>query len=195
MSKIEICRTPKTVARFEKVSREFYDRATANVDTGIDFLYGKDNCTKNILPYDDLIIPKRATRFSAGYDFYSPMDLVIPPKKREIIPTFIKCKIDTDCVLVICPRSGFALKNEVMLTNTVGIIDADYYNSVSDTITNEGNILICISNLSSTNSITLSKGERFCQGLFLPYFSAMNDDNEELMNSVRQGGAGSTGND
>ncbi len=139
---------------------------------------------KNKEYYNDIILPKRATEGSAGYDFYLPYDIKINPGETLAIESNIRCKINSDYVLLIFPRSGLGIKYKLSLDNTVGIIDSDYYYAL-----NEGHIIISMTN-HSDKTLSLKKGERFCQGIFLKYGITTDDETS----SKRSGGFGSTGN-
>ena len=127
-------------------------------------------------------MPYRATKGSAGYDFYSPVDITLKPNEIAKIPTGIRCRIDDSFVLQIYPRSSLGFKYQMCLLNTVGIIDSDYYNA-----DNEGHIIIGIVNR-GTKDLTINKGDRFVQGIFTKYFLAVEDDDKQ----ERHGGFGST---
>ena len=136
--------------------------------------------------YYDIRLPKRATEFSAGYDFYPPYhyDVIIPPGQTKKIPTGIRMKLDNDKVLLIAPRSGLGFKYRLQLDNTIGVIDADYYNS-----DNEGHIWIKVTNDSKEDkTVTIKSGEAFAQGIIMQYFKTEDDD----ASGVRNGGFGST---
>ena len=135
--------------------------------------------------YDSIQIPKRATVGSAGHDFCLPFNISIPSKCSLTIPTGIRCEfLNDDYVLNIYPRSGLGFKYGIKLKNTVGIIDSDYYYS-----DNEGHIMVKLHNPEEErNTFELNSGQAFCQGIFLPYGVA---DEEEVTN-VRNGGFGST---
>ena len=92
--------------------------------------------------YGRVVLPKRATIGSAGYDFVTPVDIRLAPGGSMVVPTCIKCELDLDKVLQIYPRSGLGFKFKTRLANTVGIIDADYYNNES----NEGHIKVKVCN-------------------------------------------------
>ena len=129
-------------------------------------------------------LPKRATKGSAGYDFFAPFDFEIPPRCTIKIPTGIKVQLDDDKMLSIYPRSGLGFKYKMQLYNTVGIIDSDYYYS-----DNEGHIWCKFYNDSPDGkTIAIKKGEAMCQGVILQYFKVA-DDNAD---GVRNGGFGST---
>ena len=109
----------KRVAKFEKVSKEQFVKDWQHEFMGSEEWAG--------MVYDRIKLPQRATKFSAGYDFFSPLDFTLEPGKTIKIPTGIRCGMNIDWVLQCYPRSGLGFKYREMLSNTVGIIDADYY--------------------------------------------------------------------
>ena len=134
---------------------------------------------------DNIQLPKRSTKYSAGYDFFAPYDIEVPPCKSVIIPTGVKCAMKEGWVLLIVPRSGFGFKTGVSLCNTVGVIDSDYYNNKN----NEGHILVRLENHSVLEKpLYIKKGQAFCQGIFVPYGITLDDN----VLDERQGGFGST---
>lgn len=134
--------------------------------------------------YDNLKIPKRATKGSAGYDFYLPFDMSLKPGESVKIPTGIRVKIDEGWVLKLYPRSGLGFKFRLQLNNTVGIIDSDYFNS-----DNEGHIYAKVTNDSNEGkTIELKAGDAFMQGIFVEYGITFDDEAE----GIRNGGFGST---
>ena len=142
----------KRVAEFLKVSFEQFAE-------GYRDSFGE--CDEKLIRevYDSLKLPRRATRGSAGYDFFAPIDLSLEPGKTVKIPTGIRVKIATDGVLKCYPRSGLGFKYRLQLNNTVGIIDSDYY--MSD---NEGHIFAKITNDSKEGkSVNIPAGTGFMQ--------------------------------
>jgi len=134
--------------------------------------------------YEQLELPKRATKGSAGYDFFAPFAFSLPPGETIKIPTGIRCKMNMDWVLKVYPRSGLGFKYRLQLNNTVGIIDSDYYNS-----DNEGHIFIKLTNDSNEGkTVEVSTGSGFAQGIFLQYGITVDDDAD----GERNGGFGST---
>lgn len=134
--------------------------------------------------YAEIRLPKRATKGSAGYDFYAPFDFRLAPGETMKIPTGVRVRMDEDWVLHIYPRSGLGFKYRLQLNNTVGIIDSDYYNS-----DNEGHIFIKLTNDSNEGKLLeVVKGSGFAQGIFLEYGITVDDEAE----GVRNGGFGST---
>ena len=134
--------------------------------------------------YNDILLPKRATLGSAGYDFFSPLDFTLNPGETIKIPTGIRCFIEDGYVLSLYPRSGLGFKYRIQLNNTVGIIDSDYYNAL-----NEGHIMIKLTNDSNEGKVlNVKKGEGIAQGIFTEYFVTYDDETE----GIRVSGFGST---
>jgi len=132
--------------------------------------------------YNFIILPKRATMGSAGYDFYSPKSFTLSPNETIKIATGIRAKIENGWVLQVFPRSSLGFKYKLKLDNTVGIIDADYFNA-----DNEGHIFIKITNCGK-EQLVIEQGKAFAQGIFIP-FGITVDDNAI---AERKGGIGST---
>lgn len=133
--------------------------------------------------YSNIQIPVRATKNSAGYDFVSPTDALIPSRQKRIIRTGIRVQMDSSSVLLILPRSSMGIKKGITLANTCAVIDADYFDA-----DNEGHIMICLYN-NSDNDVFIKAGERIAQGIFLVYGITRDDTADH----VRTGGIGSTG--
>ena len=156
-----------SIARFMHVSEEQY-AASAPADA---------------LPVANIPLPRRATAGSAGYDFICPADVTLQPGDAITIATGIRCEMQPGWVLMLFPRSGLGFKHQVRLANTVGVIDSDYFRAA-----NEGHIMVRIVN-GGGHAVSIAKGERFCQGVFLPHGLA----EEETVLADREGGFGSTG--
>ena len=135
----------------------------------------------------EIILPKRATIYSAGYDFCSPEKLVIKPKETVKIFTDIKAKMFDYEVLTLHIRSSIGIKKNLMLANCTGIVDSDYYSNPD----NDGNIIIALYNYGIKIEI-IEKNERVMQGIFTN-FNITTDDNEKILLKQRNGGVGSTG--
>ena len=132
----------------------------------------------------DIILPQRATSYSAGYDFFCPEQTVFAPYEKKQVATYVKAYMQKEEHLQLHIRSSLALKRHLRLVNGVGIIDSDYYNNED----NEGHIFIALENCSD-QTVIIEKGERFVQGIFLPYLVTDTDD----VSRQRNGGLGSTG--
>ena len=164
----------KRVARFEKVSFEQFQ-------SGFDGEFSLEEIKEM---YDNLQLPKRATKGSAGYDFFAPFEITLAPGQTVKVPTGVRAYMEDGWVLKLYPRSGLGFKFRLQLNNTVGIIDSDYYYS-----SNEGHIFAKITN--DTNEervVNIKKNTGFIQGIFLEYGITYDDETEE----IRDGGFGST---
>ena len=166
----------KRIAKFEKVSYEQFEK---------DYIDCFGETSENIREiYDGIKLPKRATTGSAGYDYYSPIDLKLKPGETVKIPTGIRCRMENGWVLMNYPRSGLGFKYRLQLNNTVGVIDSDYYGS-----SNEGHIMSKMTNDSNEGKVVeIKKGTGFIQGIFMEFGICEDDD----VDAVRDGGFGST---
>ncbi len=142
-----------------------------------EFLSAYENAT-----IKDVILPKRATVGSAGYDFFAPFSFSLKSGETIKIPTGVRVKINPGWVLCIFPRSSLGFKYRLTLNNTVGIIDSDYF--FAD---NEGHIFIKMTNCGDTE-LSVEKGKAFAQGVFMPFGITVDDD----ATGERTGGMGST---
>ena len=135
----------------------------------------------------DINLPIRKTKYSAGYDIEAAEDVVIPSFKKgdnpTLIPTGLKSYMEDDEVLYLYNRSSNPKKKGLVLANSVGVIDKDYYNNPD----NEGHIMFAFYNIKDED-ITIKKGEAIGQGVFAKYL-VTDDDNAQ---GVRTGGFGST---
>ena len=129
-------------------------------------------------------LPVRKTAQSAGYDIESGEDVDLRPGKVTLVKTGLKAYMGHDEYLALFIRSSMAIKHGLVLINSTGIIDADYYNNED----NEGHIMAAIYNTSS-EVFHIGKGDRVAQGIFCHYL-VTDDDKAE---GVRKGGVGSTG--
>lgn len=154
----------KKIAQFFKVSKEEYLKS------------GTEEA------FNSVILPKRATSGSAGYDFFAPESFSLTPSETIKIATGVRVKIDECWVLKIYPRSSLGFKYRLRLDNTVGIIDSDYFNA-----DNEGHIFIKITNCGD-KPLCIEKGKAFAQGIFIEYGITVDDD----CSTTRTGGIGST---
>ncbi len=167
----------KRIAQFYKVSFEQFKEGYQDA-----FGEGKEQDIRRI--YDEIKLPKRATRGSAGYDFYAPVSIRLKPGGTIKIPAGIRVKMDEGWVLKCYPRSGLGFKYRLQLNNTVGIIDSDYFYS-----DNEGHIFAKITNdTKEGKTVCINAGEGFMQGIFVEYGITRDDETVE----IRNGGFGST---
>ena len=166
--------------KFEPVSQAEYNKVVTEEFTA-------KNGVIDYQSYEQLQIPKRATKGSAGYDFFSPISFVLKPGQTIKIPTCMKSQLGLGNVLMLFPRSRFGFKYRMQLDNTVGVVDQDYYNNES----NEGHIFIKVTNDSKTDkTLVVNKGDAFAQGIIMAY--GVTDDDSVV--ATRTGGMGSTSN-
>lgn len=178
------------IAKFEKVSYERFEKDWLDTFYRISKTsIGVEEIKKEIKEiYDNIKLPKRSTIGSAGYDFFAPKHFELYHNEVIKIPTGIRCSVEEDWVLMMYPRSGQGFKYGIHLSNSVGIVDSDYYYA-----DNEGHIFVKLVNDSiltehDFNHFSVAAGQAFCQGIFLPY-GVTEDDNAT---GVRSGGFGST---
>lgn len=135
----------------------------------------------------DFNLPVRKTEKSAGYDFECIEDIEVPPykfgDKPILVPTGIKCQMEDDEFLMLVNRSSNPKKKNLVIPNSMGIIDADYYGNED----NDGHIMFAFYNV-GTETVKIEKGYGMGQGIFIKY-GTTNDDNAS---GTRQGGFGST---
>ena len=154
---------------------------------------GFEVCSKYINA--NINLPIRKTKCSVGYDIASAEDINIPPiyslwtKGLEVKPTLIKTGIKSffneDEVLILANRSSNPLKKGLVMANSIGIIESDYYNNIS----NEGELMYAFYNFFPF-AISIKKGETIGQAYFQKFLTIDNDNAQ----GIRTGGFGSTEN-
>jgi len=163
----------RRIAKFHKVSAAQFEAAWQDT-------FGESGAAV----YETIRLPARATKGSAGYDFYTPCAIHLAPGETVKIPTGIRAEMEEDWVLKLYPRSGLGFKYRLQLNNTVGIIDSDYFYS-----NNEGHIFVKMTNATNEGKvIELEAGDGFMQGIFIEYGITVDDAAE----GIRNGGFGST---
>ena len=132
-------------------------------------------------------LPIRKTKYSAGYDIEAAEDCIIPAFKPGQAPTLVKTGLKAymkdDEYLMLCNRSSNPKKKGLILANSIGIVDKDYYGNED----NDGHIMFAFYNIKDED-IEIKKGDRIGQAIFTPYLVADND----TANGERNGGFGST---
>ena len=167
----------RRIARFHKASPQQFLSAMEEVFPG----YSREEVMEIHVA---IRLPERATKGSAGYDFFSPVAFSLMPGASIKVPTGIRAEMEEGWVLKLYPRSSLGFKYRLQLNNTVGIIDSDYFYS-----DNEGHILAKITNDSrEERTVEIQAGMGFMQGIFLEYGITMDDD----ARGIRNGGLGST---
>ena len=132
-------------------------------------------------------LPIRKTKYSAGYDVEAAEDTVIPSFKKGMAPTLVKTGIKAymqdDEMLLLYNRSSNPKKKGLILSNSVGVVDKDYYGNED----NDGHIMFAFYNIKEEDTV-IKKGECIGQAIFQKYF--LTDD--DVAEGIRNGGFGST---
>lgn len=129
------------------------------------------------------LLPSRGTEHAAGYDLKAAETITIMPNEIKLIPAGVKAYMQPTEVLFLFDRSSNPKKKGLVLINSVGVIDSDYYNNEG----NEGLMFAQMKNITD-KPITVNKYDRIIQGVFAPFLIADND----VTGGVRKGGFGST---
>lgn len=132
----------------------------------------------------DVILPSRSTQDSAGYDFRSLETYTLKPHESHVFPTGVKAEMEKGEVLYLFIRSSIGIKKGILLSNSVGVIDSDYFENEK----NDGHIMIALTNISE-EEVLIQKGDKIAQGVFMKYL--VTDDDASI--GTRKGGIGSTG--
>ena len=136
---------------------------------------------------ENINLPVRKTKYSAGYDIEAAEDTLIPSFKKGMAPTLVKTGLKAymqdDEMLLLYNRSSNPKKKGLILSNSVGVVDKDYYGNPD----NDGHIMFAFYNIKDED-ITIKKGEAIGQAIFQKYLVVDNDAAE----GNRMGGFGST---
>ena len=132
-------------------------------------------------------MPVRKTKFSAGYDIEAAEDCVIPAfrlgQKPTLVKTGLKAYMQEDEYLMLCNRSSNPFKKGLVLANSIGIIDADYYGNPD----NDGAFMYAFYNMFDKD-VEIKKGDVIGQAIFKKYEIIDGD----IAEGERVGGFGST---
>ncbi|HEL2195614.1 dUTP diphosphatase [Streptococcus suis] len=133
---------------------------------------------------DENLLPKRETAHAAGYDLKAAETVSLEPGEIKLVPTGVKAYMQANEVLYLYDRSSNPRKKGLVLINSVGVIDGDYYGNPA----NEGHIFAQMRNITE-ETVVVETGERIVQAVFAPFLLADGDQAD----GVRTGGFGSTG--
>lgn len=132
-------------------------------------------------------LPVRKTKHSAGYDIEAAEDCIVPAFKPGQKPTLIKTGLKAYCqpdeFYMLCNRSSNPGKKGLVMANSVGIIDSDYYCNQD----NDGHFMFAYYNFFD-HDVEIKKGDVIGQAIFMKYL-VTDDDNAQ---GERTGGFGST---
>lgn len=132
-------------------------------------------------------LPVRKTKYSAGYDVEAAEDVIIPSFKKGMKPTLVKTGIKAymadDEVLILANRSSNPSKKGLVMANSIGVIDKDYYGNPD----NDGHFMFSFFNIKDED-IEIKKGDAIGQAIFQKYLIA----DDDVASGERIGGFGST---
>lgn len=135
----------------------------------------------------DINLPIRKTKYSAGYDIEAAEDIIVPSFKKGMNPTLVKTGLKAymqdDEVLLLYNRSSNPKKKGLVMANSVGVIDKDYYGNQD----NDGHIMFAFYNIKDED-VEIKKGDAIGQAIFQKYL--VTDDDSAA--GERMGGFGST---
>ena len=135
----------------------------------------------------DIHLPVRKTKLAAAYDVEAAEDVVIPAfklgQKPFLVPTGLKAYCNEDEFYLLFNRSSGPGKRGLVLANSVGVVDADYYGNES----NDGHLFFAFYNFFD-HDVKINKGDAIGQVVFQKFLLVDNDTAE----GVRTGGFGST---
>lgn len=126
--------------------------------------------------------PSYANDKAAGLDVRSNTDVIIHSGQVVDIETKLAMQIPKGHFGMLVARSGLAFKHQIKLINDIGIIDEDYRNDIGVRLVNEGK-----------DSYEIKAGDRIAQLLIIPYIQVPLLYVDELEQTERKGGFGSTG--
>jgi dUTP pyrophosphatase len=133
----------------------------------------------------DLALPAYATEGAAGMDLVAAVaePMVIAPGTRALVPTGLKIAVPAGFEAQVRPRSGFALKQGLIVPNSPGTIDSDY----------RGELQVILMNLGA-DPVRIERGTRIAQLVFAPVIRARWSPSASLPPTARgAGGFGHTG--
>ncbi len=181
------------MAKFEKVSK------FAEVDINLPVRKTAHSAGYDFEVAEDIVIPSYNTHVTSMTRAWLKDSTLLPgapltldqavtitkqtKAKPTLVSTGMKCQLDPGTYLELSVRSSCPLKYWLIMGNSVGIIDADYYNNPD----NEGEIFFQMINLSPYD-IQLKKGDIIGQGIIKPYLVTEDD----AADGERVGGFGST---
>lgn len=129
------------------------------------------------------LAPRKAHADDAAYDLHSRTDLELEPMTSTLVPTGLFLELPVGYEAQIRPRSGLALKHDIMLTNSPGTVDAGYRGEVGVIVYNGGK-----------TPFPVHRGDRIAQMVIAKLAEVELEEAETLSDSQRGiGGFGSTG--
>lgn len=132
----------------------------------------------------NLPLPQYHSSGAAAFDFVARETTIIGPKTIGLVPGNVIVKVPEGYALLVLPRSSMPKKKSLVFPHSIGLIDQDYHGPKDE-------IFIQVFNTSDT-PVTIDRGERIAQGLFVKIERAAWHEVEDHGAETR-GGFGSTG--
>lgn len=144
-------------------------------------MMNKDLVREEFLENPDLLLPKRATKGSAGYDLKYPYNksVILNPGDSCIVDSFVKIILPEGYRADMFVRSNLGIKKHIVLSNGTGIIDSDFKESIK----------IPLINIGTEEQYILSSADTRIVQIVLNKYELTDDDDA---NGERTGGIGST---
>ena len=138
-------------------------------------------------------MPERANPTDAGLDLRCKSTTTLKTGVRTLVGTGVSVKVPRGYVGLLFPRSSLS-KSGISMTNSVGVIDADYRGEILASLIFNGTVGDNYNN----PSIDIPAGERIVQLVIVPILTispeVMEWDDETWFDTKRgAGGFGSTG--
>ena len=130
-------------------------------------------------------LPEYQTPGAAGFDLAASEDVVVAPHAIALVPTGLVIAVPDDYFLGVFARSSTPLRRGLIVSNGVGVIDADYCGTTDE-------IKIQVLNVIG-DPVTIRAGDRIAQGLFIPVARAWWDETNDDLRAGSRGGFGATG--
>ena len=130
-------------------------------------------------------LPEYQTPGAAGFDLAASEDVVVAPHAIALVPTGLVIAVPDGYFLGVFARSSMPLRRGLIVSNGVGVIDADYCGTTDE-------IKIQVLNVIG-DPVTIRAGDRIAQGLFIPVARASWDETNDDLRAGSRGGFGATG--
>jgi dUTP pyrophosphatase len=129
------------------------------------------------------IPPSRAHDGDAGYDLHAAEPVTLGPGERAVVPTGIAVAVPDGHAGLVLPRSGLAVRHGIALVNAPGLIDSGY----------RGELRVLLLNTDRENAFDVEPGDRIAQLVLVKVEGPELEEAEELDETMRGGGFGSSG--
>jgi dUTP pyrophosphatase len=131
-----------------------------------------------------LPLPEYHSTGAVGFDIVTRVTTTIEPGAIALVPGNVIVKVPEGYALLLTPRSSLARKKMLMFPHSIGVIDQDYHGP-------EDELMVQVQNV-GTAPVTVERGERIAQGLFVAVEKAEWEE-VEGHGVASRGGFGSTG--